>query len=80
MGIVTELDGSDLSRGCQTDPDRSGEHPVPRSVLAPESALGSVPTGALSSARVEAVVREVAGLPREKTPRFPDAHSGNIFR
>ena len=35
---------------------KHGERPVPRSVLAPESALGSVPTGALSSAQVNDVV------------------------
>jgi hypothetical protein len=51
----------DLSHRCQTDVGEDKGNPgsprFPPSVLAPESALGSVPTVALSSAQVDVVVR-----------------------
>src|SRR5262249_3481231 len=46
----------DLSPGCQSRRRRQGGLVPPPSVLAPETALGSVPTVALSSAQVRVVV------------------------
>jgi len=46
----------DLAHWCQSGMRRKGDIVSPDSVVAPESALGSVPTVALSSAQVEGIL------------------------
>jgi hypothetical protein len=55
-----------------------GERPVPLSVLAPESALGSVPTVALSSAQIKVVIAR-GKFQAERKPVKTHHDLGNIF-